>query len=239
MRDNLTATEYVTTLGRWQELLNSKEYQISQVMLVNTETLLVSHSKTKDFIPPSNYTNVVIAAFTTALARLHLYKFLDLVGENALYCDTDSVIYSHPIGDDPLRPFTQDYLGMLTNELASEGDGVGIAEFVSGGPKNYAFRLTNGKTVCKVRGITLTYAASQLINFDSMREFIVNTDRSNTITVPGTTITRNKTTGALMNKDCAKAYKFVYDKNVLLPDDTTCPYGYQNRIDIAMMSLWD
>lgn len=237
MRDNIATTEYVTSLARWQQLLNSKEFQISQVMLANTETLLVSYTKTSEFVVPTKNTNVVIAAFTTALARLHLYKFLDLVGKNTHYYDTDSIIYTHPIGKDPLKPYLKDHLGMLTNELASEGPDVGIAEFVSGGPKNYAFRLTNGKTVCKVRGITLNYSASQLLNFDSLRDFIVDTNRRGEIIVPGSTITRDKKTGALKNKDCAKTYKFAYDKNVLLCDDTTCPYGYMDRIDVWMMSL--
>jgi hypothetical protein len=46
-----------------------------------------------------------------------------------------------------------------------------IEEFESGGPKNYAY-VTVGpvavfrRTVCKVRGITLNYAVSQLVNFD-------------------------------------------------------------------------
>ena len=40
---------------------------------------------------------------------------------------------------------------------------------MSGGPKNYAYKIVGGKTVCKVRGITLNYTASQLYEFEDLR----------------------------------------------------------------------
>jgi hypothetical protein len=53
-----------------------------------------------------------------------------------------------------------------------------IEEFVSGGPKNYAYKIVNSatnqrKTVCEVRGITLNYNASHLVNFDAIRDMIL------------------------------------------------------------------
>jgi hypothetical protein len=49
-----------------------------------------------------------------------------------------------------------DYLGDLTDEVPDNR----IIEFVTGGPKNYAYQIAkpdkNGNTsICKVRGITL------------------------------------------------------------------------------------
>ena len=44
-----------------------------------------------------------------------------------------------------------------------------IVEFVSGGPKNYSYKLENGQCYCKVEGFTLDHVASQL-NFDKMKE---------------------------------------------------------------------
>ena len=154
MRDNLTKTAYVTSVREWQKLLNSQEFAISQVKIVNSETLLVSYSYTTEFVPESSQTNVVIAAFTTSLARLHLYNYLEKVGEGGLYCDTDSVIYIHREDCDPLAGNVSDYLGMLTNELAGYGPDVSIAEYVGAGTKNYGYRLTTGKSDWKVRGIT-------------------------------------------------------------------------------------
>ena len=59
-----------------------------------------------------------------------------------------------------------DKLGGMTNEL---GPDEYIQEFVSGGPKNYVYRTVNARNlekqnVCKVHGITLNYAAAQLVN---------------------------------------------------------------------------
>jgi hypothetical protein len=62
----------------------------------------------------------------------------------------------------------------MTSELKQ---GFHIDEFVSGGPKNYAYRTINPATgedtVCKVRGITLNYSASRLVNFDVIRDMIL------------------------------------------------------------------
>jgi hypothetical protein len=47
-------------------------------------------------VPNLPHTNEVIGAYVTAGARLHLYGFLDRLQENAIYCDTDSVIFIQP-----------------------------------------------------------------------------------------------------------------------------------------------
>jgi len=67
-------------------------------------------------------------------------------------------------------------LGDITSELKPHKY---ISEFVSGGPKNYAYQLmgiknasNQPKTVCKFRGITINYNASQVVNFDVIRDMI-------------------------------------------------------------------
>lgn len=55
------------------------------------------------------------------------------------------------------------YLGELTNELASPDDY--IIEFVSGGPKNYAFRTIQGEQICRIRGFSLNYQIAQILKF--------------------------------------------------------------------------
>jgi hypothetical protein len=47
----------------------------------------------EDNVPHLPNTNEVIGAYVTAGARIHLYSFLDRLQENAIYCDTDSVIF--------------------------------------------------------------------------------------------------------------------------------------------------
>jgi hypothetical protein len=73
----------------------------------------------------------------------------------------------------------------MTKELGPDEH---IREFVSGGPKNYAFKIMNArtsetKTICKVRRIALNYSATQLVNFGSIRDLILGTDTTEVITV--------------------------------------------------------
>ena len=73
----------------------------------------------------SKKTNIFIAAFTTAQARLKLYSYLDPLRDQVLYYDTDSVIYSCKPGQTTIA--LGNYLGDMTSEL-NEDDY--ITEFV-------------------------------------------------------------------------------------------------------------
>ncbi|CAG2199782.1 unnamed protein product [Mytilus edulis] len=79
------------------------------------------------------------------------YFGIALLKENVLYHDTDSVIYIERRNAQTLS--LRDYLGDFTDEL----EGHYIEEFVSGGPKHYAYRRSDGQEVCKVRGFSLNY----------------------------------------------------------------------------------
>jgi len=96
---------------------------------------------------------------------------------------TDSVIYIQP-RDEPELIETGDNLGDMTSELKPQQF---ITEFVSAGPKNYAYKIMDNKnvskTVCKVRGITLNYNASQLVNFDVIRDMILNREPDHIVNV--------------------------------------------------------
>jgi hypothetical protein len=122
-------------------------------------------------IPSLRHTNEVIGAFVTAGARLHLCSFLDRLQEKALYCDTDSVFYVQRDNEPALIP-CGDRIGDMVSELKP---GEHVTEFVSAGAKKYAYKITNSatgetKTVCKVRGITLNYRASHLVNFGVIKK---------------------------------------------------------------------
>lgn len=102
-------------------------------------------------------TNVVIAAYVTAQARLELYKYLELLDERVLYYDTDSVIFVTRPGD--TKPPSRNALGEMTDELSCYGEGTFIKSFVSGGPKFYAYIAVdpNDKEIecCKIKGIRI------------------------------------------------------------------------------------
>ena len=59
---------------------------------------------------------------------------------------------------------------------------------MSGGPKNYAYRIVdpvtgNRETICKVRGITLIYIASQTVNFEVIKALVLRRDDTEAVTV--------------------------------------------------------
>lgn len=114
-------------------------------------------------------TNVFIATFTTCWARHKLYEVLQMLDKRVLYFDTDSVIFVSRPGDQ--EPKVGSFLGQLTIELQPE-------EFVSGGPKDYAYRTSEGKEnqKCKIKGFTLKYVNSLKLNFASMLDLVLSPD---------------------------------------------------------------
>ena len=109
---------------------------------------------------------------------------MEKLNERVLYFDTDSIIFVTRPGD--YVPPTGNYLGDFKNEI-SEGY---IQEFVSAGPKNYAYRLNNGKTKCTIKGFTKNYLASLKITFDEIKH-IVCEEQEKKIQVEQLTFKRN------------------------------------------------
>ena len=147
-----------------------------------------------------------------------------LLGERALYYDTDSVIYlSQP--DQP-EPQFGSYIGDLTDELGGEH----ITVFASVGPKNYGYKTSGGKIDIKVRGITLDCTARQKVNFESMCELVslrAECGVTGTVSVDiPFRITRNTRTKEIQTKRMKKDYRVVYNKRVIIDDYKTLPYGY-------------
>ncbi len=172
--------------------------------------------------PEDKKTNIYLATFTTCWARLKLYGVLEKLDKRVLYYDTDSVIYVSLPGqyDPPLG----DYLGELTDELDG---GEHIVEFVSGGPKNYAYKTNKNNETCKVRGFTLHYTNSQLINFDTVKAIVTDPTSTQNITVTNPRkICREKRKRKLVNKKEEKSYQMVYTKRRRIDNYDTVPYGF-------------
>ena len=207
------------------DLLYSSEFEVTDARLVNDETVEVHYRNIGEFEEQNNKVNIVIAAFTTAYARLKLYDLLDQLQEQVLYYDTDSVIYVHEPGKP--EPSLGDYLGDLTDEL----DGDYITAFMAGGPKNYAYVTNNdNKRVTKIRGITLDYATTKKLNFEVMRSLVhlyVNCHIQGKVMVDNPfKITRDKKNKKIVTKRMKKGYQIVYNKRVVKENYGTVPYGY-------------
>jgi hypothetical protein len=155
------------------------------MLFANDDVVWISWQySAEERVPSLRHTNEVIGAYVTAGARLHLYSFLDRLKEKAIYTDTDSAIYIQP-RNEPSLIETGDKLGQMTSELKPDEI---ISEVVCAGPKNYAYKTLNTstgsvETVCKVRGITLNVSASRLVNFEKMKDMILEADRNATVIV--------------------------------------------------------
>lgn len=183
-------------------------------------------------------TNIFIAAFTTCHARLTLYESLDLLQEQVLYYDTDSVIYLW----EPGRPSVpvDDYLGCMTDEL--EGDV--IQEFVSGGAKNYGYITRGGKVQCKVRGFTLNVRGTAVLNYHTMKANILAElddpqDERRTILVKDPYFfQRDVPNKRIRLTERVKKYGLVFDKRVIdLPTKRSYPFGYSrihHEVDLLL-----
>ncbi|GFR34105.1 uncharacterized protein TNCT_314611 [Trichonephila clavata] len=93
--------------------------------------------------------------------------------------------------------------------------------------KNYAYKLSDGSEVCKIRGFTLNFQNSLVLNYNSVKELVKSVDETRFMTVTNPRkITRDKKKRKVENKIETKKYKMVYDKRVIQEDFSTLPYGY-------------
>ena len=144
-----------------------------KILKLNDKDDSSSYAMQIDYRPKEHFmntimnTNVVVAAFTTAHARLKLNALIQKLNSRTLYFDTDSVIFSSTPEEEKIS--TGPYLGDLTNEL-SEGEV--ITSFCSGGPKNYSYNTNQGQKICKVKGLSLNAITSQGVNQDVMTDFV-------------------------------------------------------------------
>ncbi|CAF0954010.1 unnamed protein product [Brachionus calyciflorus] len=153
---------------------NIKDYYEREGVKLDSEKIQkirVFYSTNVEMHSGSLQTSVVLAAFVTCNARLKLYEELKKIDKRVLYFDTDSIINVRSPGQ--YRPPLGDYLGDFTDEI-NKKDSSHIVEFISAGPKNYAYKMDNGKTSCTVKGFTLNHISSLVIYFDSIRDIVLN-----------------------------------------------------------------
>jgi len=185
-------------------------------------------------VPSLRHTKEVMGAYVTAGAMIHLYGFLDKLQEKAIYTDTDSVIFIQPgPGSEPTLIKTGDNLGQMQSELKM---GEIIVEVICAAPKNYAYKTYNSatgesKTICKVRGITLNYSASQLVNFAKIKDMIFSKKVHETVIVHTKNKMKRKMIDGgvhLISEPGDKTYRVSFLKRSLLNDNTSLPFGYIN-----------
>ena len=232
IRDNLSKTKLCRSPSEFFEILDDGDYKVDDFHVINDKTVAIVYAHEKKRVPANPTSSVVLASFTTAHARLLLYKHMEFLGDRVLYHDTDSIIFiSYPNRPDLDLPLG-DFLGDLTDEI---GAGLYIDKFVSTGPKSYGYITNSGVEVCKVRGFSLNHLASKVINFETMRSMIFDTSvplqgfphlLKTVYTINKNKITRNKYATQIFNRPEIKAFRPIYTKRVVQADLSTLPYGY-------------
>ena len=120
------------------------------------------------------------------------------------------------------KPPLGDYLGDLKDELPPDDH---IVEFASGGPKNCGYKTHKGKEDCKVRGITLNSLGKGYVNFEVLKNNVLEDltsplesgeARITAVPIPFK-IVRNTQEYQLSITAQRKKYKLVYNKHVVNP----------------------
>jgi len=239
-RNNLDQVEYYTQIDELNATIYDETKDIVGMCFVSDEVAQVQWRFVEDFVTSSPNTNPFIAAYTTAHARLKLYSYLEQLGDRVLYFDTDSVIYVTRPGETELP--IGEFMGELTDELSEFGPNATISEFVAAGPKNYSYKVTDidGNVIggcCKVKGLTLNAHNSSLVNFEKMKELVMNKalkdiegeavpESDQCVVLSEKRITRTKD-HTVVTQTQQKTWRVVYDKRQIQPDLSTLPWGYK------------
>ena len=164
-REKMSQTEYISKPSQYFDLITNPNIIVKNVAIFDNECpfILVNYETKLVHIDTHATANVIVESYVTAYARMELYNVLEKLKELVLYFDTDSI-------QDPKLwnpPIINSRLGKWTDE---EPD-CKITNFRGLGPKNYAYKIKTKdgkvKDKCKVKGITLDYNTSQVVNFDT------------------------------------------------------------------------
>ena len=146
-RTNMRKTNLIKDVGLLYNIMTDRSKGVIGFHMVNENVMEIEFRNVPDFEPLPKKTNVVVASFCTAWARLKLWFVMHNLGTRVLYRDTDSIIFSTKPHDE--LPPLGNYLGDLTDELSCENVGCSVSncgghwivEFISCGPKNYSYKL--------------------------------------------------------------------------------------------------
>ena len=225
--------KFIDNVGDLYNTLCDRSKSLVDFHIMNSQMMELELKHSEDFT--NTNTNLLVAAFCTTWARLKLWSVMIKLQDRVIYHDTDSVIFSVKETDKYIPPLGK-FLGNLTNELTCKETGckgceIGhwIEEFVSCGPKNYSFKLNTGEVSCKVRGFSLNYKNSQIINFESMKEALFAWEEKNNEMIKiKTKILRGKHKNPIVySKEIKKRYSVVCDKRKVLDNFVTIPYGFK------------
>ena len=230
-KSNLSKKRIVKTRKEYLDIITDDKFSVEKVDEITSESLMVTYKMKESFIEGGPSSNIIIACFTTALARLKLYDLLYDLGERALYFDTDSCIFIERPGK--FKPDTGVFLGQLTDELPKDRY---IKSFYSGGPKNYCYILNdfdeNGnKSKCVIKGVSMNFSNSDIVTPETMaskiESYVKKGDISKSLFYETNKFFKRSPDLRMFMIHHKKHYRITYDKRRCLKDFSTVPYGYK------------
>ena len=216
-----------------QKLLDIVLDSNNEILGYSYITPTISHIRYKVLNPRENvntlqYTypvcnNLVIASYITSYARLYLYQAFECVDDQfcIAYCDTDSIIFSGSTSDLPLG----EDLGQFKSEIPP---GFLIQEFLSLGPKNYAFKMrneANGHIVetKKIRGLKQDAINQHNLTFDRMKEMLYTNQHD---FISQHTFTRAKNFQVITKYISKKCGPPSEAKRIKVSENISFPFGF-------------
>ena len=248
-RPNLKQTTVCTEYHEYWRLACDESKLIKGELMINDNCLLVNWENVDEEDCNNQNTSLAIASFVTSYARIELMKVIDEIEEipgRILYMDTDSVIFKYKEGQP--KPKTDDYLGCLADEISKDyGENAVCTKFCSLGPKVYAMEIwPENSTVpvvpIKVKGITLTDKAMDIIKMESMtklaEEYINNNGDlkvSSNLKIPQMEIRPNNMQ-VIKTRYFEKTFRAMSNKR-RIKDDDTLPYGFVDKTEEDFIDL--
>lgn len=166
----------------------------SAVPISETKTMYTSKAVNEN--PNLHKQYLPAAIMVPEHGRLQLWEQLNIVGDRALYCDTDSIIYVYDPDLENIE--TGDMVGDWEVEDICTSHGY-ITEFVGWGPKTYGIRCSDGYESIKAKGVSLKRATDKIFNFETMKtgvlSFLKNSSEPEKIFVPQTNFVWSFLTG--------------------------------------------
>lgn len=215
--------------GQLMQITSDPARVVQSLVPLGDDCLQVTWKPIEDSDESLPTSSLLHASFTTCFGRLHLYRYLDIVQQRALYFDTDSVAYISRPGE-PDLPLGS-HLGDLTDQTQEDyGQGSFITEFYAGGPKNYAYKvavggdLNNVKVCIKVRGISINSSCEDLVTFDNLKSMVLGEREKVRVPIPHQ-IARLPT-WQVVTRPAVKTWQTVNTKRRRIDVANTVPHGY-------------
>ena len=215
--------KYIETEVDFYKIILDNKIESLNLAFLNDSTVYASYETKDEFIKENYNTNIYIACFTTAWARLRLYDMIDRIGTNVCYMDTDSIVY---IEDESTKYIFDKYLGDCLGEWTDELNGSYMDFFACAQSKDYGYIKNDGGYVGKVKGFRVTAETEEKMSHQARIDLIKGS--INTVHINFTQFTIKNS--QIYTQKLVKQWGFQFDKRRIIKisdnDIDTVPYGF-------------